>query len=151
MANSWVGIYGRGWKFPPEFTQAGPVMVLDEEDIAQSLEILFRTEPGERIMRPDYGCGLQAVVFENISSDLFAALRIRIADSVLSDEPRVDLDDLRVEQVSGLPNHLYIQVSYRLQGIDQLETVGIELDLNSGFSTLRRLGARHDRLDTFRR
>lgn len=151
MANSWVGIYGRGWKFPPEFTQDGPAMVLDDEDIAQSLEILFRTEPGERIMRPDYGCGLQAVVFENISSDLLAALRARITDSVLSDEPRVDLDDLRVEQVAGLPNNLYIQVSYRLQGIDQLETVGIELDLNSGFSTLRRLGARHDRLDTFRR
>ncbi len=151
MANSWDGIYGRGWKFPPEFTTAGPVMVLDEEDIAQSLEILFRTEPGERIMRPDYGSGLQAVVFENISSDLLAALRTRIADSVLSDEPRVDLEDLRVEQVSGMPNNLYIQVSYRLHGIDRLETVRIELDLNSGFSTLRRLGARHDRLDTFRR
>lgn len=151
MANSWDGIYGRGWKFPPEFKTAGPVMVLDEEDIAQSLEILFRTEPGERIMRPDYGCGLQAVVFENISSDLLAALRTRIADSVLRDEPRVDLEDLRVEQVSGMPNNLYIQVSYRLHGIDRLETVRIELDLNSGFSTLRRLGARHDRQDTFRR
>ena len=51
---------GRGWSFPPRFDdrQYTIMMVEEEEDIRQSLRILFSTLPGERLMKPDYGCDL---------------------------------------------------------------------------------------------
>ncbi|HBO5143992.1 phage baseplate protein [Pseudomonas aeruginosa] len=143
MSDAWSGLYGRGWGFPLEFDAQGPVMVQDERDIAQSLEILFRTEPGERIMRPDYGGGLEALLFENISEALLAELRTHIADAVAQGESRADLDDLIVEQVPDAPNCLRIQVSYRLPGLEQVEALSIEWDMGNGLSTVRRLGGRY--------
>ncbi|RQP08730.1 MAG: hypothetical protein EAS52_24730, partial [Parapedobacter sp.] len=49
---------GTGWSFPPQFdNEGGSVeMLSDGEDIRSSLEILLSTRPGERVMRPNYGC-----------------------------------------------------------------------------------------------
>ena len=60
---------GRGWSFPPRFNPVdrGVEMVAEEEDIQESLRILFSTAPGERVMHPSYGCGLKRMVFEQIS------------------------------------------------------------------------------------
>ncbi len=66
-------IYGRGWAFPPQFSsQTGIIMAEGAEHVRQSMKILFLTEPGERIMREDYGCGLNDYLFENISDELIA-------------------------------------------------------------------------------
>ena len=59
---------GRGWAFPVSFGNQGRnvAMAESEEDIRQSLSILFSTRPGERIMVPDYGCNLQDYLFETV-------------------------------------------------------------------------------------
>jgi len=55
---------GRGWSFPPAFGAGGREVatVAGEEDIAQSLHIIFATELGERVMRDDFGCDLHRYV-----------------------------------------------------------------------------------------
>ena len=64
--NAYIGI---GWGFPPKFSkQTRQVeMLMDEEDIKSSLEILLSTRPGERIMQPLFGCNLDEMVFEEIN------------------------------------------------------------------------------------
>jgi len=63
---------GTGWDFPPTFHKEAPgvELVSDEEDIRSSLDILFSTDPGERVMQPLYGCALRKFVFEpmNVST-----------------------------------------------------------------------------------
>lgn len=49
---------GRGWSFPPTLTDGGVAMAAYEEDIEQSLCVLFSTSPGERVCHYDYGCPL---------------------------------------------------------------------------------------------
>jgi phage baseplate assembly protein W len=115
-------LYGRGWAFPPLFSlDKGVAMAEGAEDVRQSLQILFSTEPGERLMREDYGCGLNDFMFENIRNELIAEVESRIQDSVLRYEPRADMNDIQVSQAPNRHNTLQVRVAYRLRGseIDQ--------------------------------
>ncbi len=89
---------GTGWGFPPEFAIRGRAarMVSEEEDIQESLRILFATNPGERVLRPTYGCGLQAYVFEPISESLLSEIRDVVDRAILFFEPRITLNDVTV-------------------------------------------------------
>lgn len=123
-------IFGRGWAFPPAFTvNDGVVMAEGAEDVNQSLRILFSTEPGERIMRENYGCGLYDVMFENINSDLTADIESRIVDNVLRFEPRAQLTQVRVYQSADAPSQLQVEVSYRLRGSDIEQKIAGLLDI----------------------
>lgn len=125
------GIYGRGWAFPVDFTVAeGAVMSTDQKDIAESLQILFSTQPGERIMRADYGCDLQSFVFENISEPLLAEMRTRIADSLLRHEPRVAIDEVQITRDARQRTMLRISVGYQIRGTRGLYRLNGWLDLD---------------------
>ncbi|WP_211445235.1 GPW/gp25 family protein [Collimonas humicola] len=135
MSNYVPGAYGRGWAFPPSFTGEGAVMAVDLVDIRQSLRILFSTQPGERIMRPAYGCDLQSTVFENIRPDLLADISVKIKDSVERDEPRVKLDEVDVTRDARQPSQLNVRVAYHVRGSDAGGQLEGKLDTADGFGT----------------
>ena len=105
---------GRGWGFPPEFDRRSRKvgMVSAEEDIAQSLEILLSTSPGERVMNPAYGCGLRSLVFENISETTITQIKDTIERAVLFFEPRVNLDTIEVDVTEVYRGLMRIQLNY---------------------------------------
>ncbi|PHM29683.1 GPW/gp25 family protein [Xenorhabdus budapestensis] len=112
-------LYGRGWAFPPAFSlEKGVEMAEGAADVRQSLHILFKTEPGERLMRENYGCGLNDFMFENIRNELFAEIESHIHDSVLRYESRADITDIQVRQSPNNKSTLQIQIMYRLRGSD---------------------------------
>lgn len=116
MKQDKASFLGRGWSFPPEFEQAGNQvkMVEKEQDIRESLFILLSTTPGERIMHPDYGCGLERLVFEPSTNRLYRKIKDRITHSILLFEPRVKLISIDIEQVPGEEGILYITVDYSI-------------------------------------
>lgn len=125
-------IYGRGWAFPLSFNlDEGIVMAEGAEDIRQSLRILFSTEPGERIMRNNYGCALYDVMFENINSDLMNDIETRIVDSILRYEPRANLTDVKFQQSPTHRSQLMIDISYCLRGSDIEKKISGVLDINN--------------------
>ena len=107
---------GKGWRFPPSFNLGGAqvAMVADEEDIRQSLRILFATARGERIMRPDFGCDLNNALFEEVDRGLVNGLTSMITDAILYHEPRILIDQLdvvpRQTQSGVLDIHLHYTV-----------------------------------------
>ena len=109
---------GRGWAFPPQFARDRKAldMVSAEEDIRQSLAILFSTVPGERVMQPDYGCGLHAMVFEGIDEATLTEIRDVIDRAVLFFEPRIDLESIDVSVEDELTGHIELTVTYRIRG-----------------------------------
>ncbi|AJI95658.1 25-like lysozyme family protein [Yersinia ruckeri] len=128
-------LYGRGWAFPPLFSlDEGVVMAEGAEDVRQSLQILFSTEPGERLMREDYGCGLNDFMFENIRNELIAEIETRIQDSVLRYEPRADMTDIQVSQAPNRNNTLQVRVAYRLRGSEINQQIQGALALGEGNS-----------------
>ena len=105
---------GTGWGFPPSFEleRTTVEMVSEEEDIRQSLYLLISTTPGERLMRPGYGCDLQSLVFEQISHMLRVEIIDMVKMAVLRFEPRIKVEDVRVTVDPDNQGLLYILVDY---------------------------------------
>jgi phage baseplate assembly protein W len=108
---------GRGWSFPPSFGQGGQevAMVAGEEDIAQSLHIIFATALGERVMRGDFGCELNQYMFEEIDNTLLTKLSSAVSDAILYHEPRVRLDDVGVFEDDETAGLMTISVHYTVR------------------------------------
>lgn len=99
---------GTGWAFPVTFDktctsseelggcQCSVAMASDLEDIEQSLTILLTTRPGERVMRPDYGCALEDLLFEPINESLLTYIRNLISRAILYYEPRIKLNKIDI-------------------------------------------------------
>lgn len=84
-------IIGTGWAFPPHFDPdtGTTAMVSGEDDIRQSLHILFTTELGERVMQPNYGSAMRSMLFESINEHFKSYMRMVLARSILLYEPRI--------------------------------------------------------------
>lgn len=116
MANSEdTAFLGTGWAFPPRFASGSRHCELSrgEEDIHQSLEILFSTSPGERIMHPDYGCRLNRFLFEELTQTTLTEIRAEIEHAVLFFESRIELLAL-VLTPDPPQGRLLIELDYRV-------------------------------------
>jgi phage baseplate assembly protein W len=109
---------GRGWSFPPRFSRSGAEIetVAGPQDIQESLAILFSTEPGERVMRSDYGCGLQPLVFAEMDQELVNMLRSRVTSAVLMHEPRIAPERVEVADDPDRPGVLLVSLTYSIRG-----------------------------------
>jgi len=109
---------GRGWAFPPSFAAGGAEVdtVAGSADVAQSLEILFSTEPGERPMRGTFGSDLSRYMFAEIDHSMLTGVRGAIYDAILAFEPRIEIDALEVVESGDTPGLLTISLLYRLRG-----------------------------------
>lgn len=111
--------WGRGWSFPPEFEQGKNVtqMVHDEEDIRQSLQILFSTSIGERFNR-QYGCCLNDFVHEVMNPTILQVMEERIRQAVILYEPRIELDQVIFDQSREIEGTLYIELRYWIRQLN---------------------------------
>ena len=107
---------GRGWAFPPEFdTRSGnTVMVEAEDDIHQSLIILFLTKRGERVMHPEYGTALHELVFEPMNAETKTAIERNISNAVLHFEPRIILQSVSIKEPDWPGSWLSIALDYTI-------------------------------------
>ena len=108
---------GRGWAFPPEFGPNGSevAMVAGEEDIAQSLTILFGTALGERVMRESYGCDLSRYMFEEMDQSLLTSISGAVSDAILYHEPRIRLDGVEATVDDRTAGLVLISVRYTVR------------------------------------
>ena len=108
---------GTGWSFPPTFNKEsrGVLMTSDIEDINKSLEILFSTALGERLMQPKYGANLERFLFEPITETLKTYMKDLINDAILYHEARIKLLDLKLEAFE-LEGRIDIKLEYMIKG-----------------------------------
>ncbi|HET6992543.1 MAG TPA: GPW/gp25 family protein [Bacteroidia bacterium] len=109
-----LSFLGTGWGFPPEFNNvSGDVqMISDVEDIISSLNILLSTAVGERLMQPSFGCNLEEVLFEPISTSLLSFLKGLISDAILYYEPRIRLNKVTINTDNYLEGLLPIEIDF---------------------------------------
>lgn len=106
---------GRGVAFPIAVDDKGSVALAQyEEDIRQAIRIILDTDPGERVMRPDFGAGLRALLFEPINTNTMALARHRVEQALILWEPRIDSIVVKVDAQPkvGLLN---IDIRYRVR------------------------------------
>lgn len=116
-ADSDRSFLGCGWGFPVEFDPVGKGarMAANIEDIRESLWILLTTNPGERTMLPDFGCGLRARVFDSINEAAITEITDLIQRAILFYEPRITLNNVQVIMREPLEGVLDIFIDYTVR------------------------------------
>jgi len=89
-------------------------MVSNVQDIEQSLLIILSTIPGERLMRPEFGCDLKRLVFEINDSTLIANFNHIIYHALLNFEPRVNFIEAIIINRDELDGVLQVQVNFEI-------------------------------------
>jgi uncharacterized protein len=107
---------GRGWTFPVKPDPAGRLTFRGGEDlIRQSIWLILGTAPGERPMRPDFGCGIHDLVFQANTAALRGLVQQQVREALVRWEPRIDVLDVRVDTPPDQRNYLLIRVDYRVR------------------------------------
>jgi phage baseplate assembly protein W len=81
--------------------------------VRQSILIILGTAKGERVMRPDFGCGIHDLVFDTVSSRTLGRVQQTVNEALLRLEPRIDVTKVEVER--GDRNVLLIGIEYEVR------------------------------------
>lgn len=112
--------------------RGGIEMVQDEASVRQAILLLLSTRPGERVMRPDYGCELYRLIFDP-NDETTAGLAIHYVRRALERwEPRIDILRLDAGPNPQEPGLLEIALDYRVRATQRRETLQLALRLNEG-------------------
>jgi hypothetical protein len=107
---------GAGWAFPAHVDPRGGVaLVRGTDELDASLRMILETAPGERVMRPDFGCRIWEHMFDATDPTTLGLMAQAVRDAVVRWEPRVDLEDVTVRVVPDDPSVVRIDVAYRVR------------------------------------
>ena len=85
----------------------------DDDHVREMLEQLLFTSPGERVNRPDFGSGIQQLVFEPTSPELAAALQFALKAAI--QRWLGDVIQLQGLEVTSQESTLSIVIQYIIQ------------------------------------
>lgn len=104
---------GRGISFPLRVNQSGSIaMTSGAGDIDSSIRMVLTTAPGERLMRPQFGCRIWELLFEPINSNTLGLMSEAVREAVSRWEPRVELRDVEIEPDPGSIGAVHIRLDY---------------------------------------
>jgi phage baseplate assembly protein W len=109
-------IIGSGLAFPLQVDRRGGIaLATDETDIEQAIELILGTAPGERPMRPEFGCGVHDFVFDSIDASTIGHMEEAIRDALDHWEPRVVVETVEFDLSSVDEGRLMIDIGYRIR------------------------------------
>jgi phage baseplate assembly protein W len=107
---------GRGWAFPLRVDSTGGIaLVSREQEIEEAIRLILGTSPGERPMRPEFGCRIHDYLFASADSETASAIAAEVRASLRRWEPRIDVDDVQVAMDARNPALLYIDIRYAIK------------------------------------
>ncbi len=118
MAQEYEGreIIGQGWAFPPHLdAQGGIALTSDRNELVQAIWIILSTSPGQRVMRPTFGCRLHDLVFAPNNSQTAAEARRYVEDALGMWEPRIHVLRVDVHPDLDETSRLLIEIDYEVK------------------------------------
>lgn len=123
-------LYGQGLGFPPRVGADGRLVWTGGEDnVRESIRLILMTEPGERVMREEFGCGLRRFLFEPNTVTTRQLIGDQISQAIGRWEPRVAVQEVAVEPIDEDPRVVAVTISFRLVATQVLGRIGITLQL----------------------
>jgi phage baseplate assembly protein W len=108
---------GAGIAFPMRTDAVGGVaLVAREREIEEAIRLILGTTPGERPMRPEFGCRVSEYVFAPANATTAGQLSYEVQAALSRWEPRIDVVDVSVSFDAADAGVLYIDISYRIRG-----------------------------------
>jgi len=107
---------GRGIAFPFRVDQAGSIATsAGPADIESSIRMILTTAPGERLMRPAFGCKIWELLFEPINANTLGLMEVAVREALGRWEPRVTVDDVRLDSTRDDAGEVLIGVDYTIR------------------------------------
>jgi len=107
---------GRGWGFPLRVGATGGIgMVEREQEIQEAIRLILGTAPGERPMRPEFGCGIHDFVFAAADHATAGDIAREVRVALDRWEPRIEVTDVVVAFDAVEAGTLYIEVRYTIR------------------------------------
>lgn len=111
---------GRGWKYPVNVDNSHEIAMSEyDKDIEEAILIILGTAKGERIMRPDFGCGIHDMVFASINSATLTVMENSVQEALLSWEPRIDLIEIKVNDEQAQNGKVMISIDYSVRNTNK--------------------------------
>ena len=108
---------GHGWAFPVHADATGRIaLTSDEREIEESIRLILATAPGERPMRPEFGCAVHEYVFAPADASTAGAIGAAVRAALRYWEPRIEVGDETVSLEGAGEGVLYIDVGYSILG-----------------------------------
>jgi len=117
-------IIGRRWSFPPRLGDRNQ-MALSQDDTAirESIYIIINTVPGERVMRPDFGCEIHSLIFWPANDQTAALAESYVREALERWEPRIDIREIVVVPGNTEYGELVINIAYQIKGHHDLRSL----------------------------
>ncbi|MFD4532714.1 GPW/gp25 family protein [Kitasatospora sp. NPDC058397] len=110
------GFIGRGWAFPLRVNATGGIGMVDRDrEIEEAIRLILGTAPGERPMRPEFGCGIHEYVFAPSDGGTAGRIAREVRTALERWEPRIEVDDVVIAFDTVDDGTLYIDVHYTVR------------------------------------
>jgi phage baseplate assembly protein W len=107
---------GRGIMFPLRVDQSGSIaMTSGAADLDSSIRMVLATAPGERLMRPRFGCRIWELLFEPINANTMGLMTVAVRDALGQWEPRITVDDVVVSPDEADLGRVHIHIAYTVR------------------------------------
>jgi phage baseplate assembly protein W len=107
---------GRGVAYPMRVSATGGIaLVSRDEEIVESMRLILGTSPGERPMRPDFGCPIHEHIFAPADATTAGMIAFEVRNALERWEPRIDVADVVVTRDDAQPTLMYIDVTYTVR------------------------------------
>lgn len=117
------GILGTGLAFPLGVDRRGAIaLVSGEDDVEQAIQIILSTAPGERPMRPEFGCGIHDYVFDVIDAETLGRIDLEVRKALERWEPRIDVQGVSFDLEPG-GGQLAITIEYRVRATNHVRNL----------------------------
>jgi phage baseplate assembly protein W len=114
MGEQFVGV---GWAFPVRTDSSGGIaLVRREREVEEAIRLVLATAPGERPMRPDFGCAIHDLVFAPANEATAGRIRYEVRTSLDRWEPRIEVTDVEVTTAEDDATVLLINIRYAIRG-----------------------------------
>jgi phage baseplate assembly protein W len=114
---------GTGLSFPLRVNTKGEIaLVSGAEDIEQSIRIILGTMPGERVMRPTFGCQAHELLFEPRNATTVGLLQDYVEEALLMWEPRVEVVHVNVNNEDS-SNALLVEIEYKIKATHDIRSI----------------------------
>ena len=121
LDNDFLGV---GWNYPVQLDDNDQIKVARaEENIRQSIWMILSTSKGERLMRPDFGCGIHDLLFGVNNASMAPSISRSVREALTRWEPRITVLDVFAMSDPAAPNQLQIEISYRVRSTNSRENL----------------------------
>ena len=107
---------GQGWAFPLQLNPRGQIaLAAGERDIVRAMQLILSTMPGERVMRPEFGCRAWELVYSPIDAETISLMSNYVTEALNRWEPRINVDDVKAFSDPQDDGRLLVEIRYTIK------------------------------------